>query len=240
MKEYCSFVITISANAEWEVVKRYFQDPEIFASPFGEWFSQYYPLLPKETEKVIFIHGGWGKVSSAASTQYLLDRWHPQLLINLGTCGGIEGEVERGEIILVEKTVIYDIYEQMGDPSEHLKHYETEIDNTWIGEHAPMYLKRSSIISADRDLLISDIPELRAKYSAIAGDWESGSIAWVAQRNNTNILILRGVTDLVGLKGGEAYNGNISIFLSNTELVMKTLLESLSKWLILFSQNYHK
>ncbi|RPI83169.1 MAG: hypothetical protein EHM41_16570 [Chloroflexi bacterium] len=45
-----------------------------------------------------------GKISAAASTQYIIDRWNPDLLINLGTCGGFEGCIERGAVVLVEKT----------------------------------------------------------------------------------------------------------------------------------------
>ena len=41
----------------------------------------------------------------------------------------------------------------------------------------------------------------------MALDWESGAIAWVAARNQTRCLILRGVTDLVGEAGDEAYDG---------------------------------
>jgi hypothetical protein len=35
-------------------------------------------------------------------------------------------------MILVNETIIYDIYEQMGDSLEAIKHYSTQIDNSWI------------------------------------------------------------------------------------------------------------
>jgi adenosylhomocysteine nucleosidase len=68
------------------------------------------------------------------------------------------------------------------------------------------------------------------KYGAIAADWESGAIAWVAKQNNVRCLILRGVTDLVNAGGGEAY-GNISLFHENTKSIMKTLIDQLPIWL---------
>jgi adenosylhomocysteine nucleosidase len=64
----------------------------------------------------------------------------------------------------------------------------------------------------------------------VAADWESGAIAWVAKRNGVHCLILRGVTDLVSVGGGEAY-GNIGLFLKNTKSVMKTLIDQLPAWL---------
>jgi vancomycin resistance protein YoaR len=89
---------------------------------------------------------------------------------------------------------------------------------------------RGLLVSADRDILTGDIPGLVEKYGAVAADWESGAIAWVAQKNGLRCLILRGVTDLVGATGGEAY-GNIQVFHENTRMVMKTLIEQLPDWL---------
>ena len=71
---------------------------------------------------------------------------------------------------------------------------------------------------------------LTERYSAVAADWESGAIAWVAQRNKTHCLILRGVSDLVGADGGEAY-GNLELFQDRTRTIMSRLLEQLPGWL---------
>ena len=90
---------------------------------------------------------------------------------------------------------------------------------------------RTVLVSADRDILPGDIPDLRARFSAVAADWESGAIAWVAQRNGVPCLILRGVTDLVGT-GGEAY-GDLDAFVRATDAVMRRLLEGLPGWISL-------
>ncbi len=68
------------------------------------------------------------------------------------------------------------------------------------------------------------------KYQAVAADWESGAIAWVAKRNGVRPLILRGVTDLVGVSGGEAY-GDYELFIQRTREIMKKLFDQLPKWL---------
>jgi nucleoside phosphorylase len=58
--------------------------------------------------------------------------------------------------------------------------------------------------SADRDLTAVGLRTLDAQYQPVVADWESGAIAWVAQKNSTPILILRGVTDLVSPGKAEA------------------------------------
>ncbi len=217
-------LVLISADAEWRAVKEILSPIRLHTSPFGEYFE----LL--DVHPLTFFHGGWGKISAAASAQYAIDLWHPDLLVNLGTCGGFEGRVVRGTILLVTRTIIYDILEQMSDPEEAITHYSTEIDLEWLRQPYPHPLQPGLLVSADRDILAKDIPLLVEKYHAFAADWESGAIAWVANRNGVRCLILRGVTDLVGESGGEAY-GNIDLFHKQTKALMKTLVEQLPDWM---------
>ncbi len=83
-----------------------------------------------------------------------------------------------------------------------------------------------------RDLLVEDIPDLKSKYGAVAGDWERGAIAWVAKQNSVRCLILRGVTDLVDDQGSQAY-GNLDYFTKGTREIMGRLVEMLPEWLVL-------
>jgi adenosylhomocysteine nucleosidase len=71
---------------------------------------------------------------------------------------------------------------------------------------------------------------LKAEFGAAAGDWESGAIAYVAARNDTRCLILRGVSDLVGSDSGEAY-GNIQVFTTSTREIMGQLVHFLPEWI---------
>ncbi len=218
-------VVIISANAEWGVVKEMYPNLEIQISPYGE-FSD----LTLDARHLTLFHGGWGKISAAASAQYVIDHFKPDLLINLGTCGGFAGRIEIGTIILVERTLVYDIIEQMGDEFAAIDYYASNLDLSWLPVNLPYPTPRGLLVSADRDILVNDIPMLIEKYDAVAADWESGAIAWVAQKNNVRVLILRAVTDLVGGEGGEAY-GNIELFHERTKTVMRELFRQLPGWL---------
>jgi adenosylhomocysteine nucleosidase len=152
------------------------------------------------------------------------------LLLNLGTCGGFEGQIERGTLILAERTLVYDILEQMADPAGAIDHYATRLDLSWLREPYPHPVQRGLLVSGDRDIVVEDIPLLIARYNAVAADWESGAIAWVARKNDLPCLILRGVSDLVGAGGGEAY-GNIELFHQRTKAIMDQLIRQLPDWL---------
>jgi adenosylhomocysteine nucleosidase len=217
-------IVLISADAEWRAIYSLLPDPPKQQSPFGEYF-----ITQLSNKPYLFFQGGWGKISAAASTQFVIDRWQPKLLVNLGTCGGFDGRIERGEILLVEKTVAYDITEQMGDAQQAIDHYTTVIDLSWLVEPYPLMVRRSLLVSGDRDLLVEDVPVLAERYGAVAGDWESAGIAWTAKRNHIPLLILRGVTDLVGQSGSEAY-GNLVLFEAAAEKVLEKLITSLPGW----------
>lgn len=218
-------VALISANAEWRSVRLLFPQVMVKTSPFGEWFA-----ADLEGLSVTFFHGGWGKISAAATTQYVIDHFVPDLIANLGTCGGFEGRIETGEVMLVEKTIVYDIIEQMTDPDEAIQHYSTALDLAWLAEPLPSAVRRGLLVSGDRDILVSDIPMLVSRFGAVAADWESGAIAWVAQKNRTRCLILRGVSDIVSPDGGEAY-GNFALFQQRTDEIMARLAGELPDWI---------
>ena len=185
-------------------------------------------------QAIVFLHGGWGKVAAAGSTQYAIDRWQPKRIINLGTCGGFSGHVERGTLILAQKTIIYDIIEQMKGAAQAIEKYSVDFDLSWIPDPPPQPVQVGTLLSADRDILAGDIPVLVEKYQAAVADWESGAIAWVCSRNNVPCLILRGVSDLVDVQTGEAY-GDYAFFEAQSQSIMTDLVQHLPAWLQAFS-----
>jgi adenosylhomocysteine nucleosidase len=215
------FAVLISANAEWRVVKPLFPNAAVQTSPYGEYF-----FANVDRERVLFFHGGWGKVAAAGSTQYVIDHFHPTKLINLGTCGGVEGRIQRFDTVLVQKVVIYDIAEAMGDSQEAIDEYTT----TLAVPKAPTAVVPVTLYSGDRDLTSAGLREMDARYRPVAVDWESGAIAWVSHRNSVPLLILRGVTDLVSPTQAEA-QGNLQLFQDNTARVMQKLIGDLPSWL---------
>ena len=216
-------VVLISADAEWEGTKPLFPDAEFQNTPFGKTAN----VAPDGWNLTLF-HSGWGKIASAASMQYVIDHHSPDLVVNLGTCGGFEGTSNRGDLILVGGAIVYDIVELM-DTDDISPYYASSLNLSWLAEPYPFPVRSGLIASADSDLLPEKIPFLKSK-GAIAADWESAALAWVATKNRTRLLILRMVSDIVSEQGSEAY-GDISIFKERSREIMKELFEQLPAWL---------
>lgn len=215
--------VIISAIAEWKAVKEIFPALDIASSPYGDTAG-----MKLEGNDLELLHSGWGKIASAGAIQYVIDQKQPDLIVNLGTCGGFEGAAKLGDIVLVERTFIYDIVELMGDLNI-VDYYASRLDLSFIPEPYPYPVRRGILASADSDLPPAKITYLKS-MGAIAGDWESGALAWVAKKNNARLLILRGVSDLVNEEAGEAYD-NLPLFEERTKGIMQTLFDQLPDWL---------
>ena len=216
-------VVLISAIIEWLAVKEILNPSELQTTPYGECFET---ML--NTKTFTFLHSGWGKAASAGSMQYVIDRFSPDLTVNLGTCGGFEGQVDLHETILVERTFVYDIVELIGDFGSVLDYYASNLDLSWLSEPYPHPARRGTLASADSDLLPEKISQL-TEQGAIAADWESAALAWVAQKNDVRLLILRAVSDLVSKDGGEVYD-NIGLYKERTQEIMRRLIGQLPDW----------
>src|SRR5512134_3506117 len=115
-------VVLVSAIAEWNAIKPLFPDVKMRSFPFGECFD-----ILMQDEHISFFHSGWGKIASAGSMQYVIDKYSPDLIVNLGTCGGFDEATRLGDIILVDKTYVYDIVELMSDV-DVIPYYATSLD----------------------------------------------------------------------------------------------------------------
>jgi adenosylhomocysteine nucleosidase len=216
------FAVLVSADTEWQAVKPLFAGAIMHTSPYGEYF-----FANVQRERVMFFQGGWGKVAAAGSTQYVIDHFKPARLINLGTCGGVEGRVKRFDVVAPERVVIYDIAEAMGDSEEAIAHYTTTIK---LPTRIPVPVLKATLYSADRDLTPQGLRDMESRFRPAAVDWESGAISWVAQRNRTPLLILRGVSDLVNPEKAEA-QGNPALFAANAARIMQNLVSDLPQWI---------
>jgi adenosylhomocysteine nucleosidase len=221
------FVVIVSADAEWRAVTELFPNATVERTPFGEFF--YYN---SGQWRGVVMRGGWGKIDAAASAQYGISRWRPFAVLNLGTCGGISGQVEKLETVLADHTLVYDINERMGDSAEAIRSYSTTIDLAWLESRPlPSPVRRVLLLSADRDLAPSDVPILRRLYGAVAVDWESGATARVASRNETRVLILRGVSDLVSEESDSETYGSPDVFEASARTIMRQLFDVLPEWI---------
>ena len=60
------------------------------------------------SHKVIIAKSGVGKVNAALNTQYIIDKFNPEMVINTGIAGGIASDLHVGDIVIGKELVQYD------------------------------------------------------------------------------------------------------------------------------------
>jgi adenosylhomocysteine nucleosidase len=223
--------VLVSATGEWDAIVSILQPSSLQQSLPGAHFQTELAGRP-----CLFFHSGWGKIATAASTQYVIDQYHPELILNIGTCGGFSGFSEVGEILLVQETLIYDIVERMDNPVAALNHYRTKNDISWITDLLPAGTRKARIISADQDIDYASFDLLTTTHQADAADWETGAFAWVAALNHIPWLALRGVSDIVTPQGSETDNG-VDLWRSRLDQLMRKILAELPFYFMEFERN---
>jgi adenosylhomocysteine nucleosidase len=217
--------IQICAELEWEFTKANVgvAKNRLRTQPFGECF---WHRIGKH-EAVIYESGAT-KTKAAAACQYAIDTWHPDAVVNLGTCGGVAKGIRENTILLVTKTFQYDVSQRFGTPSpKFLRSLETKIDTSWIDlRQSGREIRIGTIASADQDLHHEYLEYLQRK-KVLAADWESASIATVCRLNRTKCLILRG--DQTWLERmGTVMDRQERAFQRNTRPIMEDLFRLLS------------
>jgi len=185
--------IHICSGREWRSTKDIFQVPstQLKQQALGEYFE-----TEINNKKCIIYHSGPTKTKAAAACQHAIDKWSPEIIYVLGTCGGVSENLEIFDVILANQTVQYDCHDFMyQDTNTFYGPMITNIDISAVNTNTLKEdIKIGIIGSADRDLDYKTANSLR-KENILAVDWESGAISKICDINRIKCIILRGVTD---------------------------------------------
>lgn len=221
-------IVLICANTEWKAVMGLLRPEECGSTPFGGIFA-----AQSGRHNLLYAHSGWGKTATAAACQHLIDTRHPRLMINIGTCGGLAGHAQVGQILLAEETAMYDIVESMSDYTTALERYRTRAELGWLPGSLPPGVCKARIVSADQDIQTQNFDLIADTFHAPAADWESAAFAWTAAKNQTPWLVLRGVSDLISKETAETFQ-NVRLWRERTGRIMADLLNLLPWFLDCF------
>ncbi|MGI6358802.1 MAG: 5'-methylthioadenosine/S-adenosylhomocysteine nucleosidase [Bacillota bacterium] len=143
--------------------------------------------------KLVLTLCGVGKVRAAAATQALIDRYHPHLILNIGTAGGLRDEIKIGDIVVTRRQFQHDsqlweryccdahpglsqlLFEQLS------QQYRTHQGNGCAGD----------MFQTDRQEKL----RLAEKFDAHCVDMESAAIADTCAVNQVPFCVIRSISD---------------------------------------------
>ncbi len=152
-------------------------------------------LFNKDT---VLIIAGIGKVSSALSTQLLIDNYDLDIIINFGSVGGVNDKVSIGNYYLVEKCCQFDFDLREIDPVP--LGYNQDYDRVFFENYTPnLPYKKITLGTSDKFTSKKEIIDEVIAMGCDIRDMEGSAIAQVCTSNNVKLIMLKGITDVYGL-----------------------------------------
>lgn len=168
---------------------------------------------------IVLVKSGVGKVNAALCTQFIIDKFQPDYIINTGIAGGIAENLEVGDIVIGEDLVQYDFdvsaigyakgYMCTGKNSDKPTLFSS--DKKLISTFEKINISKGKILKgiiASGDTFVSDIKkknEIRQTFNATAVEMEGCAIAQVSTVNKIPFLIARAISDLADNNAGKSH-----------------------------------
>lgn len=187
-------------------------------------------------KNIVLVESGVGKVNAARTTQVLIDNYKIDAIINVGSAGSANQELQIGDIVIGKTLVQHDfditafghpkgyisnVGERIKSDENLIKSMEQTIENL---QNKEFKIKIGTIASGDIFCTEPKMKEkIRDKFNADAIEMEGAAIAQVCKLDNMPILVIRSISD--------SPNGNNNItFDQYLETASKRCAEILSQF----------
>lgn len=206
-------------------------------------------LTPKETavagmrfyegllfsRPVVLARAGVGKVHAAMCAQVMIERFHPDLILNIGVAGALVKDLSIGDIVVAQNAVQHDMdTSPIGDPKGMISgpdivympcDGQTTADLERAAESIGLTVKRAAVATGDQFVDKAEKKaEIANEFGAAACDMEGGAIAQVCLENNVPYAAYRAISDTVNGNGLE-YQVNVSVAAKKSAALLKAYLQ---------------
>lgn len=189
-----------------------------------------------DNKNIVLVESGVGKVNAARTTQVLIDNYKIDAVINVGSAGSANQELQIGDIVIGKTLVQHDfditafghpkgyisnVGEKIKSDENLIKSMEQTIENL---QNKEFKIKIGTIASGDIFCTEPKMQEkIRDKFNADAIEMEGAAIAQVCKLDNVPVLVIRSISD--------SPNGNNNItFEQYLETASKRCAEILSEF----------
>ena len=195
----------------------------------------------KENHDLIVVECGLGKVNAALVSTLLIQEFDCELLIFSGVAGGIDPEMEIGEVVVGESLIQYDygalndgqlqVYRAgsipMGPPNNSLE-FALDLELKKTIKAALPRVRMGTILTGDIFLQCGETRRaLFEQFGAQAIEMEGGAVAQVAEQFGIPAIVVRCLSDLAGANGQKLSNGFLNTAAKKSYETVQTLLKAL-------------
>lgn len=148
---------------------------------------------------------GIGKVNAASTTQYMIDKFAIDYVVNVGVAGSLSDKLQFGDIVVANELIQYDVDVTAFGlikgqiPRMNVYAFPTECNIIKMKLNNKMKIEYGTIVSGDTFVDNETLAlELANNFNAIACEMEGASIAHVCFLNKIPVLVIRSISDFAG------------------------------------------
>ena len=158
--------------------------------------------------EVVLVEAGVGKVNAARTTQILIDNFEIGAIINVGSAGAANDELDIGDIVIGKKLVQHDFdITAFGHPKGFISNVGQYVESDsklikkmeqTIAELQDKEFKIKIGTIASGDIFCTEIKmkeKIKSKFEADAIEMEGGAIAQVCKLDKVPFIIIRSISD---------------------------------------------
>lgn len=186
----------------------------------------------------ILVKCGVGKVNSARTTQILIDNFDVNYVINVGSAGGINPDLEIGDIIVADRLVQYDFdltgvgdYElgEICDLGKYIKTDEKLLEIVKNLNLKDVNLRVGTIASADRFFSSpNEAPKIRKNFgNAECVEMEGAAIAQVCFLDNIPFLVIRGISDIANSNNKVDFHEYLKLASKQCAIIVNEIIKNI-------------
>ncbi|UQD52832.1 5'-methylthioadenosine/S-adenosylhomocysteine nucleosidase [Bacillus methanolicus] len=190
---------------------------------------------------VVLLRSGIGKVNAAMSTSILLERFKPDYVINTGSAGGLNPELNVGDIVISTEVRHHDVdvtafgYEY-GQVPQLPAAFEADHKLVQIAETSAKEIKDIQVVKgliATGDSFMNDperVEVIRNKFTGLqAVEMEAAAIAQVAYQFGCPFVVIRSLSDIAGKESNVSFEQYLEKAAANSAALVMKIVSSIKK-----------
>ncbi|UJF24016.1 5'-methylthioadenosine/adenosylhomocysteine nucleosidase [Suttonella sp. R2A3] len=165
---------------------------------------------------VVIMQCGIGKVNAAIGTTILIERYQPKAIINTGSAGGIQPQLQVGDVVVAKQTLHHDVDVQAFGyaPGQMAQMPETYTSDASLNQKASIaagvfssIVHQGTIASGDQFIhggeALARIKETFPDVLAI--DMEAAAIAQTCYRYDVPFSVIRAISDNASEEASQSF-----------------------------------
>lgn len=184
------------------------------------------------SKETLLVRGGVGKVNAARVCQIITDKFNLDCIINVGSAGGLNENLNIGDIVVGEKLVQHDFDvtafgREKGFIPETGKFFES--DKTLLEKCKNIKIDNQKIVtgiigSGDVFLTDTDLKEkIKQDFNVTCVEMEGAAIAQVCALNKIPFLVIRSISDIPNGKNEIDFNEYLKLASKNCAKLISQL-----------------